>query len=496
MSSISRFERLWEGKAEGVTTYCFPDACRNKLIRHAPDRPVEGSYHLAEDHKRGSFAPRACQEAAKEKFLRSGFNCLFMMATGSGKTKAALYAMSEVDSWRLLLICVPSIELVEQWAGDIAAFFPDLDLIRCSSSHPQWKQLLLALIQAKVPRPTIVVTTYDAAISTFSMDKWKSIGRDKLALICDEVHNIGAPSTRKLMELDPAYRIGLSATPERNFDEEGSELILDYFDHQTYEFSIRDALRARYLVEYEYRIIPTAMSDEDWQRYVSYSDRISQLCAREREKAKKGETDRSVQERLKGLYRDRAGIIKKCGAKVDAFDTIFRELPPDSRILIYGDDLDQLSHFKDKLNELGLMWFEYTGDKDAGTVRPIMMQQFRQGVRKILLAVGCLDEGVDIPACDAAIFVSSSTSERQFIQRRGRVLRTAPGKTRAWVYDYLVYPRLDSNTPDEQKDMALSLIGSQYQRIDQIAGDAINGIAERSNLDDFLSKRGLDPYAY
>ena len=67
-----------------------------------------------------------------------------------------------------------------------------------------------------------------------------------------------------------------------------------------------------------------------------------------------------------------------------------------------------------------------------------MLQQFRQGIRKILLAIGCLDEGIDIPVCDAAVFVSSSTSERQFIQRRGRVLRTAPGKQKAWIYDYLL----------------------------------------------------------
>lgn len=96
-------------------------------------------------------------------------------------------------------------------------------------------------------------------------------------MICDEVHNIGAMSTRRIMDLNPQYRIGLSATPERNFDEEGSELILNYFNHQTYEFSIRDAQRAHYLVEYEYRILPVPMDDMDWQDYVSYTKQISKL---------------------------------------------------------------------------------------------------------------------------------------------------------------------------------------------------------------------------
>lgn len=113
-----------------------------------------------------------------------------MMATGSGKTKAALYSMAQLDSWQLLLICVPGIELVEQWEADVSAFFSDITIIQCSSLHPNWKQLLLALIQAKIPKRTVVISTYDSAISDFSMDKWKSIKRDQLALICDEVHNI------------------------------------------------------------------------------------------------------------------------------------------------------------------------------------------------------------------------------------------------------------------------------------------------------------------
>lgn len=495
-SKEQRFENLWNGIAKDVITYSFPEACRQQLIEHAPNSPISGVHHGTFAQKKARFEPRKCQEAAKDYFMTSGFQCLFMMATGAGKTKAALYALSQLDSWQALLICVPGIELVEQWDADVHTFFPDITVIRCSSLHSDWKRLLLALIQAKVPQKVAIITTYNSAISDFSMDKWKSIKPEKLALICDEVHNIGAKSTRRIMELEPQYRIGLSATPERHFDEEGSALILNYFNHQKYEFSIRDALREHYLVEYEYRIFPVLMGNDDWQRYLQLTQQISKhrhSLSKEHLDSKKR---RYLAERMELLYRDRADLIKKADAKTDSFDTIFAELPSESRILIYGDDFPQLHKFQEKLQSLGQPFFEYTGDKDPQKARPIMLQQFRQGIRKILLAIGCLDEGIDIPSCDAAIFVSSSTSERQFIQRRGRVLRTAPGKQRAWIYDYLVVPQLDNTASDKERQIALTMIESQYCRINLMVEDALNGLNERAKLDRYLSDCGLNPYEY
>lgn len=495
-SKERRFENLWNGVAKDVETYSFPEACRQQLIAHAPTAPVEGVYYSSPKHHKDGFAPRDCQEAAKNRFMPSGFNCLYMMATGAGKTKAALYSMAQLDSWRLLLICVPGIELVEQWGADVTAFFSDYTIIQCSSLHPNWKHLLLALIQAKIPKKTVVISTYDSAISDFSMDKWKSIKANHLALICDEVHNIGATSTRRIMDLNPQFRIGLSATPKRNFDEEGSELILNYFNHQTYEFSIRDAQRAHYLVEYEYHILPVPMDDMDWQDYVLFTKQISKFRIILQSDKLDARKKKSIEDKLETLYRNRAGLIKKCDSKVETFDTILAELPAKCRILIYGEGIAQLQKFQEKLKLLGRPFFEYTGDKDAQKVRPIMLQQFRQGIRKILLAIGCLDEGIDIPACDAAVFVSSSTSERQFIQRRGRVLRTAAGKQKALIYDYLVVPQLDSTTADEERKLALSMIELQYRRINLMAGDAINGMSERTKLDSYLSSCGLNPYEY
>lgn len=118
------------------------------------------------------------------------------------------------------------------------------------------KELLKSLIQAHFPEQVVVISTYDSAQGDFYMAKWRQAKPEQFAMICDEVHNMGAPKSQCLMELNPAYRIGLSATPRRNFDEIGSEKILNFYHQNTFEFSIKDAQREHYLVEYQYRVLP------------------------------------------------------------------------------------------------------------------------------------------------------------------------------------------------------------------------------------------------
>lgn len=219
---IQRFERLWDGTAGNIVTFDFPKASRLKLIQNAPEHPVDYIYRVSAGiHP--NFKPRSCQEDAKNAFLQKDFSCLFMMATGSGKTKAAMYAISQIDPWKLLLICVPSLELVEQWEADVHLFYPDITIIKCGSPYRGHKGLLKSLTQARFPEQVVVISTYDSAQGDFYMAKWRQAKPEQFAMICDEVHNMGAPKSQCLMELNPAYRIGLSATPRRNFDEIGSK---------------------------------------------------------------------------------------------------------------------------------------------------------------------------------------------------------------------------------------------------------------------------------
>lgn len=183
------------------------------------------------------------------------------------------------------------------------------------------KELLKSLTQARFPEQVVVISTYDSAQGDYYMAKWKLAKTEQFAMICDEVHNMGAPKSQCLMELNPAYRIGLSATPRRNFDEIGSEKILDFYHQNTFEFSIKDAQREHYLVEYQYRILPCAMPEDDWELYKTFSREIVQLQHTLEQEDNEKEQLR-LRQRIEGRYRDRAKLLKKNDQKAQTLQTI------------------------------------------------------------------------------------------------------------------------------------------------------------------------------
>ncbi|MGE5474806.1 MAG: DEAD/DEAH box helicase family protein [Ignavibacteriales bacterium] len=496
LEKVERFERLWRGLANEVITYDFPTALKNKLIEAAPDEPVDSLAYCAirKNTFFNKFTPRDCQFKAFNKFKESNYICMFQMATGAGKTKAALYSYRNVDGWKFLLILVPGAELVLQWETEVKSFFTDAYILKCGSDFSNWKKKLVDIIQAKIPDRTIVISTYDSAITEFSMDKWTGIIPFQFGLICDEAHNLGSKQTQKIMDLKARYRIGLSATPSRNFDEEGTEKILGFFNNKVYEFSIKDAIREKYLVEYEYKVFPCLLNKEEWYRYFKLSKEISKIKSYTTMDNKNINTNYK-EDLLRKKYMERAEILKTASNKLDIFPDIIDTIPKDIRILIYADSLYHLQGYAATLERMGRDYFIYTGDKDSKVVRPKMLEEFRLGVRKVLLAINCLDEGIDIPVCDAAIFISSSTSERQFIQRRGRVLRKSTGKQRAYIYDFLVIPIFNLDN-EYEKELAKQIVLKEYNRINIIAEDAINGIKVQEDLDKILSKHGLSIYNY
>lgn len=496
LEKVDRFQKLWDGIASEVVTYDFPAALKEKLIHSAPEEPVNALAHYArwKQAAKKEFEPRACQIKACDKFITSNYNCMFQMATGSGKTKAALYSYTKVPSWKLLLILVPGSELVLQWEADTKIFFPNTYIIKCGSDFGKWKDKLLDVIQAKVPEQTIVISTYDSAITPYALDKWPEINPTNFALICDEAHNLGAKQTQQLLNLTPRYRLGLSATPRRNFDEEGTEKILSFFNNEAYEFSIRDAIKENYLVEYEYTVYPCLLTPEEWSQYVKISKEISKILGH-RDSEKEKDRQKTDEESLKRKYMERSEILRTASNKLDLFPQIMNSIPTNNRTLVYADSLEHLRGYADSLDNLQRDYFIYTGDKDSKLVRPKMLEEFKLGIRKILLAINCLDEGIDIPACDAAIFISSSTSERQFIQRRGRVLRKAQGKHRAYLYDYLVIPCYDP-TNEYEYSLAKQVVLKEYDRINIVADDAINGTQTKESLDKLLTHYGLNIYNY
>ncbi|MFW5795031.1 MAG: DEAD/DEAH box helicase family protein [Bacillota bacterium] len=491
-SMLNRFERLWNGNAKKIKTYNFPEALKNKIIKHSPPEPVnkiESNKYLINNadpkvkEKKFDFKPRKCQKNAYLEFKKHN-KILFQMSTGSGKTLASLYSINKKNDWKFLLILVPTKELVEQWEEDIKLFFENAFLIKAMSDYSNWKSDLMDVIEAKIPFKTIVISTYASASSHFSMDKWKQINNEQFALIADEAHNLGGNKTKKLLQLNPKYRIGLSATPQRNFDEEGTEEIISFFDDNNYTYTIKEAIQDGYLVEYYYDVYPVFLTELEWDKYKKLTKEIKKI------NFLKDKEDNGKYNTLQHKYLKRSKILKTADNKLNNFFKIIKDIPKGNRILIYADSKDHLSEYANELEKLNRDYFIYTGDKDTTSERPAILKQFKLGSRKILLAINCLDEGIDIPVCDSAIFISSSTSKRQFIQRRGRVLRKSPGKKRAYLYDYLVVPPVDYLN-NQDIEIAKQIIKKEYERINIIADDAINGVETQNKLDDYLEKLGL-----
>lgn len=203
-----------------------------------------------------------------------------------------------------------------------------------------------------------------------------------------------------------------------------------------------------------------------------------------------------MRQRIEGRYRDRAKLLKKNDQKAQTLQTIFDEIPPTARVLIYGDDLHHLAEIGQALDHMGKYYFKYTGELDAQKERLTILKEFRQGIRKILLAVGCLDEGIDIPLvmllCSSVLRppnVSLFNAEAVFFV--SPLEKHLPGFTTIWsILSFLPEPMMMSAR------LALSMIDAQYRRINLMVEDAINGIQERQKLDQFLSQRRLNPYDF
>jgi superfamily II DNA or RNA helicase len=271
-------------------------------------------------------------------------------------------------------------------------------------------------------------------------------------LIADEVHSAGSSQHRIILRNDFSYRLGLSATPIRQYDEEGTDIVLDYFKDIIYEFSLQEAIAAGILCEYKYHVYLTTLTEEENEAYQQLTKKISRLSHSKENK---------VAEKIKKLLLQRARIVKAAESKINILDRILQEHKLE-RSMIYCADDRQATAVSQKLAKNYRVARYTSKDKD----RQGILQQFSRGHLDAIIAIKCLDEGIDIPSTDLAIILASDTTERQFIQRRGRILRAAPKKTIATLIDVLVVPPLE--------DKQTKLITSEINRVKKFAESACN----------------------
>ena len=433
---------------------------------------------------KGKKSPRRHQIKAIENFKANNFQTLLAMATGTGKTLTSLFCANELSKKIKLtsvLIIVPLKDLVDQWQKDIEEYFSG-EIIPIRSGL-NWKEKLSDLRLLKILNTNrqneklVIITTYDSFCGN---DKkiLESMNLDSTLIIADEVHKFGAETYSKKLPEKIKYRIGLSATPKRPYDTKGTKAIFDYFcpSENPYEFSIKDAIDADILCRYEYHPMVVPLTDFEMEDYENISEKVSRLSVIVNNSSK---VDKEDEERLEQLLKERHRIIERAQNKKTAFIEIMKNeigKYKDKTIIFCPDGKDE--NGKDCLEAYKSELWMHCRSKGQivkmseyvqGTKREII-ENFCDGAIDILFAKQRLNEGIDIPSAKRAFFIASSTSEREFIQRRGRVLRKSPetNKTLAEIFDFIVVP------PDKNSIYAQSIVENEIKRAMDFAATADN----------------------
>lgn len=423
------------------------------------------------------------------------------MATGSGKTITALAITSElykqIELQVLLVIC-PFRHLVTQWARECRKF--NLQPILAFENVRNWQtQLSTQLYNLRSDSQAFitVITTNSTLIGEKFQSQLKYFPQ-KTLIIGDEAHNLGSPKLEESLPRSIGLRLGLSATPERYFDEIGTKSLLGYFGKVLQpEFSLRDAINRGALVHYLYYPILIELTEIESFSYAKLTRRIGRVL-QNREQENPDIISDLHNADLKPLLIQRARLIGAAENKLKALRELMINRRDTTHTLFYCSDaapdtgrysnLHQLKEVTKILGvEIGYRISTYTADTPL-LERETLRHQFESGELQGLVAIRCLDEGVDIPAIKTAVILSSSGNPRQFIQRRGRVLRPHPGKERATIFDMIVLPpELDRKTLEVERN----LLKKELRRFVEFADLADNAGEARMKLFNLQKRYGL-----
>jgi len=440
------FEQLWNNKTNGLEILDFPVAAKNKLIKIAPSQPINNFNNKNKIKRSINFntkiQPRDYQKKAIKQWIENKYKGILEMATGTGKTYTALLALqkylSNNDNKNAILIYCPYTHLIDQWEESIYDIYSkNVIIIKCFGGKSKWYKNLNTALQKLLldkNKMIFILTT----ISTGSKELFINIlNSDKInkILICDEVHNAGANQAQEFMNIKADARLGLSATPIRKYDEEGNEKIREYFGESIYKFGLKKAIDRGFLSKYNYKINLCNLNEDEYNDYRKYSKQIAVLYSKSKNKIN--------EEKLLNLLIKRSKILASCENKLDIFDNLLKKIHDHSNLIVYTAEIPE--YFDKTLNILNkndivcLKIVAKVTNKD----RIKIIKKFSKGDVECLLAMRCLDEGVDIPNANKAIILSSSTNYKQYVQRRGRVLRKSKNNSKdevADIYDFLVLP--------------------------------------------------------
>ena len=454
------------------------------------------------------------QDEAITEWQKRDYRGIFDMATGTGKTYTGLGALTtlskNIDHKLAAIIVCPYQHLVEQWVEDILKFNIEPIIGYSESSQKDWqKRLKDAIRDQKLKVRGKEFFCFICTNATFSSDyvqtQLAKIKSDTLLMV-DEAHNFGAPYLSCLLFDNYKYRLALSATLERHNDEEGTAKLYDFFGEKCIEYTLDRAIEEKKLTKYKYYPIVVTLTEEELEAYDNLSYEIGKCIM----KGKNGKMKLSSRGERLALQRSR--IVAGARNKVTMLEEVIQPYIHDKHILVYcgatkgleqnqdrsdvdGEDIRQIDMVTDLLgNKLGMDVSQFTS-KESVEEREVLKREFSAGdTLKVLIAIKCLDEGVNIPKIKTAFILASTTNPKEYIQRRGRVLRLAEGKEYAEIYDFITLPygieEVTSLTAAQVKRNS-TLVKNELRRAEEFSRIAVNMVESASLIDEIKDAYGI-----
>lgn len=518
------FDSLWDGNSDpNIETVEFPEINEAIIKKYRTSDSMDGTIDLRQFgldrknknekkliHKPDGITLHPYQIGAIDEWERNGYTGIFDMATGSGKTYTALGAIERFEEKHDkvgVVICCPYTHLVDQWREDVEAW--GADPIIAYSKEANWRKKLIRAYKRfrDFGRSFVCLTTNDSFRDKIFQEVIGNITSGaNFIFIVDEAHNFGAKYLSGLLPYNISYRLGLSATVERYMDKEGTKKLFDYFGKKCIEYTLERAIKEGALVQYEYYPVIVTLSPDELDEYNKLTRSIVKCITKEGNKLK-------ISKAGEQLVFKRSRLVAGAESKIGALKEKLEPYRNERHILVYcgasrglqgmqedsdSDDSDddrgerQIKRVTRMIGiDLGMTVHQFTSEEDEKT-RALLKSDFADGNYQVLTAIKCLDEGVNIPNIHYAFILASSRNPKEFIQRRGRVLRKAKGKDRAVIYDFVTLPRPLSEVGMEDFDRDRALVIGEMARVYEFGRYAINSRIADKVLDDISEAYGLE----
>lgn len=513
------FSAMWNDYEPSIRVCEFPKVMdliiKKYLVDKAIDCDLDNTFLDKQFHKKASLCDgpiipqnvklRAYQIEAINNWAENNYRGIFDMATGTGKTYTALAATATLykacnQNLAVFIVC-PYQHLVEQWKDDIIAFGMKPIICYSASSQKNWKERLknaAIAFNTGAQKHFCVVTTN----ATFSGDYVQNIVKKivgNTVIVIDEAHNFGAENLSCTLLDNMKYRLALSATIDRYGDPEGTQKLYAYFGEKCIEYSLKDAIDNNMLTPYYYYPVEVYLNENELEEYLDLTTKI-------RKNIHFDENGKYIlNEFAKMLLIKRARIVSGAAGKIEALRELMQKYKDDNHMLVYcgattmhdvdyndgkahADDIRQIDLVADMLgNDFNMRISKFTSEEDTAE-RERIKKDFDDGDHlQAVIAIRCLDEGVNIPSIKTAFILASSTNPKEYVQRRGRVLRLFKGKRYAVIFDFITLPfnmSIVDTVSNEVLESGKSLAVREILRIKDFAAIAENPF----DSDDLISR--------